>query len=264
MDALFAGIDVGSSAAKAVLTDETGRIAGTGVAPTGIRFEEAAERAMEEAAAEAGAQRSDIVQTVACGYGRRNIAFADSVKTEIACLALGAHRCFEGPLLTLDIGGRDIKAICVDTDGNVGNFKLNTRCAAGTGAFLEDMALRLRTPLKEMNALAEAADASAPIGAHCTVFAAGEVLAAARKGIRIENIVLGIYESMAKRVVEMITTEEKTVVTGGVAAHNSVIRPLLASMLNREIHSPPAPQLVGALGASLFAIRRLHSKRSNL
>lgn len=255
MNAVFAGIDVGSSATKAVLIDADGAIKGHGITPTSLDFQRAARRALEEALKIAKKDTSDIRKTVSCGYGRRNTNFSDAVKTEIACHAKGAHLAFLEPLVVVDIGGRDTKVICVDKNGDVERFKINARCAAGTGAFLEDISARMHIPIERMNALAEAASTPAPIGAYCTVFAAGEVLAAARKGICIENILLGVYDSMVKRVMEMISADGKIVVTGGAAAHNPVLCRLLSNELGRSVETPPHPQLTGALGAALFALK---------
>jgi (R)-2-hydroxyacyl-CoA dehydratese activating ATPase len=250
---IFAGIDAGSSATKAVLIDADGEIKGYGIVPTALDFEQAARRALQEALKIAKKDAFAVRKTVSCGYGRRNVDFADAVKTEIACHAKGAHHAFSRPVVAVDIGGRDTKVICVDQNGEAEHFKINARCASGTGAFLEDISARMHIPIEQMNALAETASSPAPIGAYCTVFAAGEVLAAARKGLCVENILLGVYDSMAKRVMEMISVDGKIVLTGGVAAHNPVLCRLLSNGLGQQVETPPHPQLTGALGAALIA-----------
>ena len=253
MKRAFAGIDVGSSAVKAVLIDAQGEMQGSATAPTGIEFAQSANDTFQSALARSGILERDVAAVVSCGYGRRNVAFASGVRTEIACLAKGVHSHFRDKITVLDIGGRDIKVVHVDAQGTPENFKMNAQCAASTGAFLEDIAGRMRLPIESLNALAESADSPATISAHCAVFAAGEVLSAARSGVPIQNIVLGIYHAMVKHIAEMITAEVKIVITGGVAAHHPTIVKLTAETLGRPVSTLPQPQLIGALGAALFA-----------
>lgn len=255
MRTVFAGIDVGSSATKVVLINADNELQGSAAVPTGLYFAEAARTALQSALNTCDRTMTDVAATVSCGYGRRNVDFADGVRTEIACLAKGIHLFFAEEVLVLDIGGRDIKTVHVDASGKQGDFKMNAQCAAGTGAFLEDIAFRMHIPLEQLNALGESAAAPVPVGSHCTVFAAGEVLTAARSGAPVENIVLGIYHSMVKRVIEMISTEKPIVLSGGVAAHHPIVCRLLAEVLGRKVGIPPFPQFTSAFGAAVFAKR---------
>jgi len=261
MTSLFAGIDVGSSAVKAVVVNRNGEVLGSAVIPSGIRFAASAGEAHRAAAAAAGVRIEDVAAVAACGYGRRNVEFANATRTEIACLAKGIHRFFEESLTVLDIGGRDIKVVRVDEAGWATDFKMNAQCAASTGAFLEDIAARMQVPLEQFNALAAAAQSPVHISAHCTVFAAGEVLAAARDDAPVENIILGIYLSMVRRIVEMTSDPEKIVISGGVAAYHPVLVRLAGEALGLSIATPPHPQLIGALGAALFAIESARAEQ---
>lgn len=253
MSTVFAGIDVGSSATKVALINSNNELKGSATVPTGIQFGPAAKTALQSALDACGREITDVAATVSCGYGRRNVDFADGVQTEIACLAKGIHLSFPEDILVLDLGGRDIKTVEVDASGTFGDFKMNSQCAAGTGVFLEDLAARMQIPIGQFNQLGESASAPVPLGSHCAVFAAGEVLAAAGRGASIENIVLGIYYSMVKKVTEMISHRHNIVISGGVAAHHPIVRRLLTESLGRQVRIPPHAQFTGALGAALFA-----------
>ncbi len=253
MTAYFAGIDLGSRFAKAVVTDNNASILGFGVIPTGIDFFDAAEQAISLAVNNAAIKREQIINTVSCGYGRNNVRFTDAVKTEISCHAKAVGFHYTEPVVVVDIGGRDTKVIRISPGGKVEDFSMNTRCASGTGTFLEDIASQMKIPVEKLNNLALKSKSPESIGAFCTVFAAGEVLAAARKGAKVENIIMGLYEAMAKRVSEMVLYKGKIVLTGGVAAFHPLIASLLSKYLSQEVELPPHPQIVGALGAALFA-----------
>ena len=249
----FAGVDIGASAAKIAVIDGAGRLAAKAVSRSGTDFAATAERLLDEALAEAGLARADVVSVTSTGYGRRNVAFADDSKTEIGCHALGCWNYFQRAMTVIDIGGQDNKIIKVDSAGRRTNFKMNRKCAAGTGAFLEEMALRLDIPLGEMNALAGRAVKTVELGSFCTVFTATEILEKIRSGCEVPDIARGIYVSIAKRVLEMDTVTDTPVMSGGVVAHNPILVEIVAERLGREVLVPPHAQFMGAVGAALFA-----------
>jgi (R)-2-hydroxyacyl-CoA dehydratese activating ATPase len=249
----FLGIDIGASAAKGVLLDADRQIVGTALVPSGIHFSKAADTVIQELLDATQTDPSDIRCKVACGYGRRNVAQADATRTEIACHAKGAFHFVGAPVTVLDIGAQDTKRIQVNDTGEVDDFSMNRKCASGTGAFLEEMARRIRVPVDKMNDLAECAGHAARIGAFCTVFAASELLAAAREGAPASAIALGIYTAMVDRAVDAVGTADSLVVTGGVAANNPVFCRLLKSKTKGRLSVPPFPQYTGAVGAALFA-----------
>ncbi|MCK5417376.1 MAG: ATPase, partial [Desulfobacterales bacterium] len=133
-------------------------------------------------------------------------------------------------------------------------FKMNRKCAAGTGAFLEEMALRLDVALGEMDRLASQSDNMVKLGSFCTVFSATEVLENIRQGKKLPDIVKGVFFSMIKRVLEMDALTEKVVMTGGVVAHNPFLVKMAEEIIEREILVPAYPQLTGAIGAALYAM----------
>ena len=154
----------------------------------------------------------------------------------------------------IDIGAQDSKVIHLNDQGNRTSFKMNRKCAAGTGAFLEEIALRLDIPVSKMNGLAEKSTKNVPLGSFCTVFAATEILARIRDGEQVEDIVKGAYRSVVKRIVEMDTIDGQLVMTGGVAAYNSMLVSMVGQAFGQEAVVPPDAQFVGAFGAALFAL----------
>jgi predicted CoA-substrate-specific enzyme activase len=157
-------------------------------------------------------------------------------------------------MTVIDIGGQDNKVIKVDERGRRVSFKMNRKCAAGTGAFLEEMSLRLEIPLEDMDALAEGAENMVELGSYCTVFSATEVLEKIRQGKKVSDIVKGLFFSVIKRVLEMDSLSDRVAMTGGVVAHNPYLVKMVREITEREIFVPEYPQLTGAVGAALFAM----------
>jgi len=254
----YLGTDVGSSWTKVVVIDETGAVRGHAAKRSGTDFAAAAEHCRRRAADMARIAAEQPRRSVSTGYGRKNVAYADEHRTEISCHARGCYHYFPQALTVIDIGGQDNKIIRIDDAGRRLGFKMNRKCAAGTGAFLEEMAVRLDLPLAEMNALAQDAGAMVKIGSFCTVFSATEVLEFIRQGKAIDAIVKGIFHSMIQRVLEMDSLSENVVLTGGVVAHNPYLVKMAEEMIGRRVRVPERPQLTGALGAALYA-RELES-----
>ena len=250
---LFLGLDLGSSWSKAVLLDAGGAVAARAVKRTGLRFEEAAETLRDEALAAAGAEAAALAHVTATGYGRRNVPFADTRRTEISCHARGAWHHFPRECHVVDIGGQDNKIIHVRADGSVANFLMNRKCAAGTGAFVEEIAHRLDVPLERIEALAEAATRDITLSSFCTVFSATEIIKLIREGEEPENLCRGIFNSVVARVAEMGPLGTFIVLTGGVVGAFPVVAKLLAARAGAEVQVPPFPQFIGALGAALAA-----------
>ncbi|MCI2106448.1 MAG: acyl-CoA dehydratase activase [Intestinimonas sp.] len=248
------GVDVGSASSKAVILDRNRKIvaaevvqAGTGT--TGPR------RVMEQIFSKTGLHREDIVKLVATGYGRMRFEGADRQFSEISCHARGVHYLVPEARTILDIGGQDAKAIRLGNGGEVKQFFMNDKCAAGTGRFLEVMARVLETDLERMAALDTAADSPVSISSTCTVFAESEVISQLSHGASRENIIAGVHNSVAAKACGLVGrcgVEGTVVMTGGVAQNAGVVR-AVSRELNREILVAPNPQTAGALGAALYA-----------
>lgn len=254
---VYVGLDLGASRTKVAVIDPLGRLVGHGVKKSGTDFTATAAYCLDAALEQAGATRSDIAGAVSTGYGRATVGFVtDKNKSEIGCLAKGCHHNFSGAITIIDIGGQDNKIIKLNNLGGRSSFKMNRKCAAGTGSFLEEMANRLDISLEEMNSLAGQSENIIKLGSYCTVFSATEVLENIRHGKKVTDIVKGIFYSVIKRVLEMDSLTERVVMTGGVVAHNPYIVTMTEEMIARPVLLPEFPQLAGAVGAALYAMDR--------
>jgi (R)-2-hydroxyacyl-CoA dehydratese activating ATPase len=250
---VFGGIDVGASATKAVLVNSRHELLASDVRKTGVSFEVCAQESMDAVLESCSMNCADITSIFSTGYGRHNVAFAKATRTEIACHSRAVHHFFPRSVTVVDVGGQDNKIIHVDEQGRRKNFKMNRKCAAGTGAFLEEVAQRMDVPMDQIDSLARQASHVVHMGSYCTVFTKTEILAHLRAGEKVPEIVAGLIESVVKRIVEMDPLSGEVVMSGGVVAHN----PFLADMLAQHLHHPvsilPNAQLAGAFGAALLA-----------
>jgi predicted CoA-substrate-specific enzyme activase len=203
---------------------------------------------------------SDIGGIVATGYGRVNAKFADRVITEITCHAYAAKWAKCEVQSVIDIGGQDSKAINVNDDGDVEDFVMNDKCAAGTGRFIELIALCLDTPLDDVGKLSLNCKSPATISSMCAVFAESEVVSLVADGVPKPNIFSGIHHAIARRVVAMadrIGVRQRAVgISGGVANNRGMVQ-ALETALGKKLIVPKDPQYIGALGAALLGMREL-------
>ena len=216
---LYAGVDVGSATAKAVLITAGGVVLGEAVIPTGGNLAAAAERCFDLAAAAAGLPAGACAGIVATGYGRERVAMRSRAVTEITCHARGARALFSGAQSVIDIGGQDSKAIALDAQGRVLRFEMNDKCAAGTGRFLEVMARLLEINLDELGDRALAARDPVPISSTCTVFAESEVISHLAQNRDVNDIVAGLCRAIASRVYGLASRARlapPTLMSGGV------------------------------------------------
>ena len=250
---LFAGVDVGSTTTKAVVASADGTVRGISVVRSGADFAQAALRAFEEACASASVARADVARVVATGYGRRNVPFADDRRTEIACHARGAFHGARRAITVVDVGGQDSKVIVLNALGARVRFRMNRKCAAGTGAFLEEMARRLDVPVADLDRLARASTKKVSLGSFCTVFASTEILAKIREGEKAEDLAKAALRSVARQATEGDAIEGEVLATGGVAEHIPLFADVLAEILRVKVSVPARAQACGALGAALIA-----------
>jgi len=253
---LFAGVDVGASSTKVVILDGETKLMGHAVRKSGTDFAETAKICLESALEMARASRGDVVECFSTGYGRNNVPFSKETKTEIGCHAKGCYHYYPLAMTIIDIGGQDNKIIKLDDRGRRLNFKMNRKCAAGTGAFLEEISLRLDISLEEMDGLAKRSKNIVELGSYCTVFSATEVLEKIREGKKVPDIVKGLFLSVVKRVMEMDSMTENVVMAGGVVAHNPFLVSMFEEIIGRDVLVPEYPQLTGAVGAALFALEK--------
>lgn len=252
--ALYLGIDVGSSATKCVVLDVHRSVVGHHVLPSGFDYGAAIRCAMAEALSSAGAEQDQVTACVATGYGRRQVEIADRFVTEITCHARGAREWYPEVRHIIDIGGQDTKVIQINDRGQMADYRMNAKCAAGTGTFLESIAVKVGIALPELDALAMTSVANTVVNSYCTVFAATEVIERIKEGQPREDIAMGLFRSIASRVREMMTAVDGPVaVTGGVVAHCRAMVRALREGLQSDVLLPPMPQHAGAYGAALLA-----------
>lgn len=248
MSKRFAGIDIGSRTIEVVVVDETGEIVSSLQTDTGFDPMAEAERLLN------GVEYHRIMAT---GYGRNlfEISFDAPTVTEIKAHATGARAFFTDARTVLDIGGQDSKAIALFDNGKVKKFEMNDRCAAGTGKFLEIMAMNLGFDMEVFGRKALLTDKEVNISSMCTVFAESEVTSLIAKGQDRREIARGLHSSVIRRAAGMInrvSSDGEIVFTGGVAK-NPCMQTLLALKLGRPVLVPDDPQMIGALGAALLA-----------
>lgn len=250
------GIDIGSSACKAVILKDADEIVGTFKVAVGTGTS-GPDRAFEGVLNAANLSADQLDYILATGYGRNTFSRADAQMSELSCHAKGAYYLFPDVRTVIDIGGQDVKVIQID-NGAMVNFQMNDKCAAGTGRFLDVMAGILEVDVSDLAGLAEKSSKRIAISSTCTVFAESEVISQLATGEKKEDIVNGIHYAITARVVGLarrVGIRDRVVMTGGVAQNEGVVK-ALQDQLEHEVFTSPLSQYVGALGAALYA----HSK----
>jgi predicted CoA-substrate-specific enzyme activase len=253
---LYCGVDVGASSTKLVLIGNDREVRGRSIRRSGVDYAAAARGCLARAVDEAGADADHVRRTVSTGYGRRNVDFSDDARTELSCHGVGCYHHFPFAITIVDIGCQDNKIIRLDDAGRRVDFKMNRKCAAGTGAFLEEIALRLDIELGELESLASSTETAVRLNSFCTVFASTEILSHLRRGEPLAGLVRGAFASVVSRVAEMDRLDGRVVLTGGVVAHNPTTAEIFAEKIGGEVEVPPDPQFTGALGAALTALHQ--------
>ena len=254
-ETVYAGIDAGSAAVKAVLVREgTLEVVARSMLPTGWNSRESGEKALAAVLEQAGA--GSATRIVATGYGRVAFPFADRNVTEISCHAKGVAHLFPDCGTLIDIGGQDSKVISVQPGGTVADFVMNDKCAAGTGRFLQAVAGMLGMDVGALCALAEGQNPCA-ITSMCAVFAETEIVGLLARGTAPGAVAAGVLRAIARRIHALaarIPLRGECVFTGGLAASPACGR-MLSQALGVEVKTPDYPQYTGALGAALLAAR---------
>lgn len=253
---IVAGIDVGSLYTKAVIMNGDRNILSHKIVKSGFEYEKTAQSTLGDALKQSGLTIQDIGYVVSTGYGRAKVTFTDKQISEISCHARAANWLFPEAQTVIDIGGQDSKVILIGEGGQVFNFVMNDKCAAGTGRFLEVMADALSVELKEMGHLASQSKQNVEVSSQCTVFAESEVISHFVAGYDRSDIVAAIHRAIVRRIVAMVGQlgkRERVTMTGGVTKNKGVTCEIEKS-LNTTLLISEEPQLAGAIGAALIAL----------
>ena len=261
--AYAAGVDVGSTQTKAIVLDEERKIVGRALGDTGANVIAAAEKAYAAALQEAGVPEQEVEYVVGTGYGRYKVTFGNTQVTEISCHGRGAAHMFPGTRTVLDMGGQDTKAIRVSGTGEIEDFCMNDKCAAGTGRFLGAASNALEIPLRDLGTTALQGLKPVRISTTCTVFAESEILGWLGKGRRIEDILLGVHKSIAKRSIGLLRrvgVVDEVTFTGGVSLNIAMVQ-TLEEGLDTPLNVSEDSHYMGAVGAALFALDHIFASR---
>ncbi len=250
------GIDSGSTSTNAVIINEKKEILSFAVLRTGAKSADSAERIRAEVLEKAGLNPENIACTISTGYGRVSIPFADRNVTEISCHGRGAHFLNPDVRTILDIGGQDSKAIRVNENGDVVDFVMNDKCAAGTGRFLEMMADTLEIGIEQLGPLSLQSKENVQISSMCSVFAESEVISLIAQNKEPADIAHGIHRAIAGKAMSLLKKvglEREFMMTGGVAKNPGMVA-VLEEMLGAPLYIYEEPEIVGALGAALYGL----------
>lgn len=256
-----AGIDIGSTYSKAIVLNEKREVVGSAVRRTGFKLGQAAEGVFDELLKACGLTRSQINYVAATGYGRFTVAYRHTQITELTAHAQAAVHLFPDTRTILDIGGQDIKAIRVDENGRVRAFRLNDKCAAGTGAFLEKTARYLGLTTEDIGPYAMRATKPVEVSSVCAVFAESEVINHLSNGIPAEDIMMGAMIALGGRAVQLmrrVGLEPGFMLTGGMTRNVAMVDALEKSLAAKLSVAPNGlGQLNGAYGAAFLGLRRI-------
>lgn len=258
---LAAGVDVGSAQTKAVIVEENEgvRIVSRALVDTGANLPQAAQAGFLAACSEAGISPQRVGFIVGTGYGRYKIVFGNAQMTEITCHARGAHFLFPNTRTVIDMGGQDSKAISVGANGEVRDFVMNDKCAAGTGRFLSNAADVMGISLDQVGPLSLEGRQPVKITTVCTVFVESDILSYLAQSKKPADILKGVHLAIARRTVSLarrVPIEPAITLTGGVARNIGMVR-ALEEVLQAEVQVSPEAHFTGAIGAALFALQKM-------
>ncbi len=256
------GIDSGSTSTNAVIMDQDRKITAFSVVRTGAKSGDSAERVLQDVLKKAGLRREDLSRIISTGYGRVSISFADENVTEISCHGKGAHYFNPAVRTILDIGGQDSKAIKLDENGEVRDFVMNDKCAAGTGRFLEMIARTLEVSLDQLGAIALTSREKIEITSMCSVFAESEVISLIANNKEKADIADGVCHAIANKafgLLRRVGLEKEFMMTGGVAKNPGVVR-AIEEKTGSSLYICEEPEIVGAAGAALYGLEQLTGK----
>ena len=259
---ITAGLDIGHQTVKGVLLNDREIITHLTLKLSG-EVDALTKLAVERLLAQAKLLPSQVEHVFATGVEREKVSIADGHRTEMLCHWKGAHRIFPGARTVIDMGAEGIRVLRGDREGNLTNFMMNDKCAAGTGIFLETVAMMMRIPLSEMGPRSQRGSGRLVLTSTCAVFAESEIVGEIHRGTPMEDILQAVSESVASKVEQLsrrIGIESQLILTGGVARNSGIVE-ALKKKLGLDIQTPEDPEIVGALGAAILARNSAGRKR---
>jgi len=255
------GIDVGSTYAKALILSDDFRIVGKAMANTGFKLAAVSRKLFDLSLAEAGLADADISYVVATGFGRHMVPFSNVAVTDLTASARGTAFLFPNTRTVLDVGGQTMKASRLDATAKVKSFRLNDKCAAGTGAFIEKTARYMGYSTAEIGPLVATSKVAVPISGVCAVFAESEVINQLSMGAPPADIMHGAISSLVDRSVQLmrrVQMEPEYTLIGGILRFGMMAR-VVREKLNSEVNVPEGEmvQYTTALGAAILGHQRL-------
>ncbi len=260
-----AGIDMGAKLSKAVVLDGERRICGKSSIRTRPDFPVIAKEALDLALKQAGIAQSDLSYIATTGFGRYNVPFRDIQITDITCVARGSVFLFPKTRCVLDIGAQSTRALRVNEAGKVLEFRTNDKCAAGAGGFIERAAKYLEVAIEQVGDLSLNAKKPQTISSVCAVLAESEIINHVYSGETVEDILRGVHNSLASRALALLKRagmEEEITFVGGVARQKGMVN-ALKDTVKKKVNVSDEPEMVGAIGAALLALKRLEKIRSS-
>ena len=252
---ITAGIDCGAKNTKTVILKD-GQIIGKGKLLTGFDQEKAVIGSLAQALESAGVSREEIQKMGGTGSGSKSITMADETVNDIKAMAKGANYFFPNSRTVADVGAEEGRAVKIDENGNVVDFAINEKCAAGAGAFIEAMSRALETPLEEMGPLALKSDKEIPMNAQCAIFAESEVVGLIHAKTEKPDISKAIHDAMASRIVSMIRrvgVNEDVTMLGGVGYNPGFVEAMKRELKVEKLYIPDVPEFGAAVGAAVVA-----------
>lgn len=260
-----AGIDIGAKSTKVMILDEEKQVKGKSAVKTCPDFVAVAKEALGLALEQARIKEEELSYIATTGFGRYNVPFRDIQITDITCVAKGAAFLFPQSHCVLDIGAQSTRALRVNGNGRVKEFRTNDKCAAGAGGFIERAAKYLEIGIEEVGELSLKSDKPQSISSVCAVLAESEIINHVSNGQTVENILYGVHQSLASRALALmkrVGLEEEITFVGGVARQRGMVK-ALEETLKKKVNVSGEPEMVGALGAALLALRRLEKIHQN-
>lgn len=251
---LFMGIDIGSGTSKGIITRE-GKIVAYHLLPSGINYRTAAEKLRVELLARAGLSQEDIAYTVTTGHGASNATFGNQQVDDIRCCARGINNIFPSVRTVIDVQAQSTQVIRINEQGQVTNFVVSEKCAAGSGCFLDIISNVLRIELKDVGPLSLKAKNPVTFTTGCAVFGESEAVSRVSEGISKEDILAGVHQALADKIsalIDRVGMQEDCAISGGGALNIGLVKSIEKKLGIKPL-VPPQPQFVTALGAALMA-----------